>query len=251
VVVYSSQWSRVDGLLSALTVPGGSGGMIETSSEGTLTVTRMPEAGKGGTWLMDPEDVTIGGSSGNSTESGGNPDVFAPQGNKTNVNVKATDIQAALANGTSVTVNTTSPNGANGNITWLTGNNISLSGAGGAVLTLNANGTTGNIDVESAITETGATPLNVTLNAASGSITVGNNLTLNGGTFRANGASFLLASGKSINTTSGSAVGGQIVLQVTGNVVANGSMLTGPAKPGTFAASHGSRRAVSMLIVKG
>ena len=227
VVVYSSQWSRVDGLLSALTVPGGAGGMIETSSEGTLTVTRMPEAGKGGTWLMDPEDVTIGGSSGNSTESGGNPDVFAPQGNKTNVNVKATDIQAALANGTSVTVNTTSPNGASGNITWVTGNNISLSGAAGATLTLNANGTTGNIDIESSITETGATPLHITLNAASGSITVGENITTDGGTFRANGASFTLASGKSINTTSASAVGGQIVLQVTGNVVANGSMLTG------------------------
>ena len=63
VVAYASQYTAVDGLLSSRGGPaGGNGGFVETSGA-TVVLTRAPDLvaplGKGGSWLIDPIDITI------------------------------------------------------------------------------------------------------------------------------------------------------------------------------------------------
>ena len=63
VVAYASQYTAVDGLLSSRGGPaGGNGGFVETSGA-TVVITRAPDLvaplGKGGSWLIDPIDITI------------------------------------------------------------------------------------------------------------------------------------------------------------------------------------------------
>ncbi|MFT5113445.1 MAG: filamentous hemagglutinin family protein [Parasphingorhabdus sp.] len=65
VIVWSDHNTRVDGKLSARGgISGGNGGLIEISSSGQLNFSRAADvsapAGKGGTWLLDPEDISIG-----------------------------------------------------------------------------------------------------------------------------------------------------------------------------------------------
>jgi hypothetical protein len=63
VVAYASQRTEVAGLLSVRGGPeGGNGGFVETSGA-TVALSRGPDLaaplGKGGTWLIDPVDITI------------------------------------------------------------------------------------------------------------------------------------------------------------------------------------------------
>ncbi|KAA3621189.1 MAG: filamentous hemagglutinin N-terminal domain-containing protein [Proteobacteria bacterium] len=65
VVVWSNRETRTDALLSARGGDGGgNGGLVETSSKGLLKFGRAADvdapSGRGGTWLLDPEDITIG-----------------------------------------------------------------------------------------------------------------------------------------------------------------------------------------------
>ncbi|MGL5083182.1 MAG: filamentous hemagglutinin N-terminal domain-containing protein, partial [Microcoleaceae cyanobacterium] len=64
VIIWSEEYTQVDGKIS---VQGGlntgNGGFVETSSRGELAVTQAPDLfapnGVGGTWLIDPIDITI------------------------------------------------------------------------------------------------------------------------------------------------------------------------------------------------
>ena len=63
VVAYANQRTEVAGLLSVRGGPdGGNGGFVETSGD-TVALSRGPDLaaplGKGGTWLIDPVDITI------------------------------------------------------------------------------------------------------------------------------------------------------------------------------------------------
>lgn len=64
VILWSDQASRIEGSISAQGGPaGGNGGWVETSSAGWLAVEQAPNmaapAGRGGTWLLDPETIQI------------------------------------------------------------------------------------------------------------------------------------------------------------------------------------------------
>jgi filamentous hemagglutinin family protein len=113
-----------DATIAALgTDPGNSGGTIETSGQ-TVQIGGQIDAGQGGSWLLDPNDLTIDST-------------------------LATTIDTALDAGTNVTEQTTlSGSGGNGDIfvtsalTWTTGASLTLSAYR-------------NVDVEANITSTG------------------------------------------------------------------------------------------------
>ncbi len=74
IIAWSTQTTTVDGALTARGGPaGGDGGLVETSGKQTLNFTSSADVsaprGNPGTWLLDPEDITIGGGQAASIES--------------------------------------------------------------------------------------------------------------------------------------------------------------------------------------
>ncbi|SMR78470.1 filamentous hemagglutinin family N-terminal domain-containing protein, partial [Marinobacterium sediminicola] len=69
VVLWSADQTRHDGTISARGAGEGSGGRVETSSRGALGVSGSvdvsAESGEGGSWLLDPTDLTVDSGSGN------------------------------------------------------------------------------------------------------------------------------------------------------------------------------------------
>ncbi len=189
VIVWSDDSTRFFGSISAKGgAHGGDGGFVETSGkvvlESTGAVDASAASGRAGSWLLDPNNITI-------QTAGANTNVTAsPNFTTTNDNAIVTtgSIVTALNAGTSVTVTTASA-GANtqaGNIT--VANAIGKTAGANATLTLNA---TNNIAFNAGANLTStANQLNVTLNAG-GSITNPANVNTNGGalTFNAAGAS--------------------------------------------------------------
>lgn len=192
---------------------GGDGGLIETSG-GYIAVVATPELGArsagahGGTWIIDPNNITIVAGGGNTNINAADPFASTDDGAQLGVNL----ITAALGNGASVSI-TTGTGGANaeaGVITLAT--NLAYTGTGTATLTLNAHS---DIVFSSgvSVTGTGAGGLNLVLNAdsdnnGSGSVNLNNaTVSLFGGslTVSANVEDFTLAAGGSITTAGGSA----------------------------------------------
>ncbi|HHA1672021.1 TPA: filamentous hemagglutinin N-terminal domain-containing protein, partial [Enterobacter roggenkampii] len=193
---------------------GGDGGLIETSSAGSLQAYGNADAsakrGRGGVWLLDPLNITItnGGadtSVGNSVVN--NESVFTPTASGSSVS--NTTVNNRLNSGTSVVI--TTKNDAfteNGNIT--VAGAISKTAGADASLTLNADG---NIDVNNSITST-AGRLNLNLfggNTRAGStIKINNtNISLNEGTLTAragNGATGTASIGVTNSTVKAGAI---------------------------------------------
>ena len=66
IIVWSDEVTRAYGNISARGGPlGGDGGFVETSSHSFLSVLNAPDIaaplGRGGTWLLDPYDITVDG----------------------------------------------------------------------------------------------------------------------------------------------------------------------------------------------
>ncbi|OGA58036.1 MAG: hypothetical protein A3G81_24700, partial [Betaproteobacteria bacterium RIFCSPLOWO2_12_FULL_65_14] len=119
VVLWADDSTRAYGSITARGgTQGGDGGLIETSGHwldvSGINVDASAPRGKGGTWLLDPADVTITGAvtSGGSF-SGGDPDVFTPASGADTANVNLTTITTALNAGTDVTI-TTANSGTSG-----------------------------------------------------------------------------------------------------------------------------------------
>src|SRR5208282_4580063 len=89
IVLYGINGLDVEGLVNVEGgISGGNGGLIETSGKGSLLVANAPllasrANGHGGTWLIDPTDVTIS-TAANSGESGG--PTFTPTGDAATLN---------------------------------------------------------------------------------------------------------------------------------------------------------------------
>lgn len=171
----------------------GDGGFVETSGHESIEVGAMPDVaapqGNGGTWLIDPTDITIAAGT-----SGG-----AIPGSPVTANtLYADDISAFLGTGNLV-VTTTSPDPDVGDITWLSGADILWAGANS--LTLEADG---GITVGGTAT---AASGSLILDAA-GAISLDNAINV----------SALTMTGASIAQTAGTLSAGDVAVNATGNV---------------------------------
>lgn len=173
----------------------GDGGFVETSGKETLDIrggrvsaAAKSESGSGGTWLLDPRNVTIDAvATSGGTFDAGDPDTFTPNADDAIVDVA--DIVMALEGGTSVQILTGNTGVQDGNITVASA--INKAAGGDATLTLRA---ANDINVNANITSS-AGELNVELLANDG--TGGN------GDLDANSGSVSIASGVTIDTFGG------------------------------------------------
>ncbi|MFG6485545.1 YDG domain-containing protein [Roseateles sp. BYS78W] len=141
VVVWSNDHTSFDGSIAARGgLLGGSGGQVETSGKQVLTVRTglvdvSARKGRGGTWLLDPNDLTIGAvTDTNVSGSFGTTDDDAF--------LSTTSLAAALTNGSNVVVQTNNAgtNLGHGDITVNGAITTSLAAAQTATLTLAAQG---------------------------------------------------------------------------------------------------------------
>lgn len=227
VVVWSEQATNFQGSAQASgSGTSGSGGLIETSSRGQLTVgnvlvsTAASGSGQAGLWLLDPSDINIVNNAGDPAIPG---NVFDPVGASGSVSDSA--ILASLATG-NVTISTAGGTGGTGNITVDGAVNIAYTGVADRTLTLDADGA---IDIQAgAVISSNNGRLGLTLDAG-GAITVAGNISTNGGQFAAfgPGTSFTLTNAGSISTArTGAQEGGLISIRPTGAVNINGALAT-------------------------
>ena len=224
VVVWADRATQVDGAISARGgSQGGDGGFVETSGKQQLAVSRAPDAsapqGKGGTWLLDPTDVTINATGG--ALDGSNAFTSGPL----NSIIGADVIKTALNVGSSVVISTGAGGNQAGDITVEAP--ITKTAGPDASLSLNAHN---NIAINAGITST-AGKLGLTLTPdsdanGSGASTLasGVTLSLNGGTAVFNGTSSLAGT---VNVGTLSATGGNTTLESSGTLTAAQVNLSG------------------------
>lgn len=135
VILWADDTTRAHGFISVRGgANGGDGGFVETSGKRFLAATRAPDAsapkGKGGMWLLDPNDITIVAGTG-ATNMAGAPSAFYSTDDAATIG--ATDIETALASfNVFVTSMSNGTNSEAGNIyvtapiTWTTANTLSL-----------------------------------------------------------------------------------------------------------------------------
>ncbi|NET59323.1 MAG: filamentous hemagglutinin N-terminal domain-containing protein, partial [Symploca sp. SIO2E6] len=206
IIVWADDTASIHGSLTArggLSL--GDGGLIETSGKQFLNLTATPDAsavnGNGGTWLIDPTDITIVNGGGGAIG--------------TNM-VDVANINAALNLGTNVTITTAIGGTQAGDITQNADANINKTAGGDATLTLDADQ---NITLQGNITSTSGA-LNVNL-LAEGALNLTGAINTNGGNFTGIGTGntdFLRGISIDDNSTI-NAAGGNINL--TGNGAAN------------------------------
>ncbi|NEO19421.1 filamentous hemagglutinin N-terminal domain-containing protein [Moorena sp. SIO4A5] len=209
VIVWADQTASVHGTLTARggTVFG-DGGFIETSGQQFLNLTSTPDAsapnGSGGTWLIDPTDITLangGGAIGTNT-------------------VDVANINAALNTGTNVTISTSIGGTDQGNITQNNDAPISKTAGGDATLTLQAEN---DIFLFADITSNSG-QLNIELladsdNSGAGAIGIFNaTIDTNGGNFSSLGRGTTNSNGwgHHLNNANINAGGGNLKLEGTG-----------------------------------
>ena len=179
IAVWSDGRTRFAGEITARGKGTGAGGAVETSGKKVQITGRVDassEAGKGGEWLIDPDNIEV------KTRAAGDPEAGSQADVQTVTN--------SLNSGTSVTIQTPNPTGNNDNFIKVQ-DAINKTAGGDATLSLKA---TGNISINANITSTaGALHLDVlsdTNGRAGGNISVadgvqiktrGGNVKLGGG----------------------------------------------------------------------
>jgi len=228
VIVWSNEYTGFFGSIQANgagTGKGvGNGGFIETSSHDNLQSFGRVDAkaalgGKGGTWLMDPSNISIeNNADANGAFDALSPNTFVPANDNAIADVNT--INTSLTAGTNVIVNTAGGAGTQvGNITLI--NDILMNNAAptSATLTLNA---LGSIILTNNITANALNDLSVVLNAVNG-VTMNGNITTQGGSLTiANSGAFAVTQGGASTlviggTTSVTTGGAAITLVGTGN----------------------------------
>jgi len=140
IAVWGTDMANVHGTLSANGgAQGGLGGRIETSghvldTDGIAVSVAGGAGAAGGSWLLDPYNVTI--STGTQTGGSFSSNVWTPSAIGSLVNTSS--IQSILNSGGNVTITTTGAGTQEGNIAI--NGSISKTGGGGASLTLVADG---------------------------------------------------------------------------------------------------------------
>jgi filamentous hemagglutinin family protein len=209
VIVFSEQTASIHGTLTARGGTAfGNGGLIETSGKQSLNLSSIPNAsavnGSGGTWLIDPTNITIMNGGGGAIG--------------TNM-VDVANINAALNTGTNVTITTEIGGTEAGNITQNPDALINKTASGDATLTLLA---ANDILLNAGITSSSG-KLNVNLNADAdtsglGALIITNAaINTNGGNVVGSGrGSFASSNGVFLNNGDINSAGGNITLIGTG-----------------------------------
>ncbi len=240
VIIWANDNTRAHGSISAHGgTDGGKGGFVETSAGHLDTSGIRLNIGQGGTWLLDPYDITIGAADVTSSGTGGNPDTYT--GSASASAVAATTIMTQLNAGTSVIVDTTGAGGDVGDITVSTA--ITKSAGGAATLTLKAHddifvnvpisSTVGKLNVVLTANQMGGAPNGQVNVSAAGSITTnhgdftatGKSISLNATVDAGSGAAKLVATSADISNGAGTGlitantleVNAQTNIALTGN----------------------------------
>ncbi len=217
MIVYASGVTEVGGLVSAQNGVGGVGGFIETSGLIGLRVSHAPLIGDGGTWLLDPRNITI--SNGTTTGSTNVTGTFTANADDAVIN--QADINTALGTG-DVIIATSGGGGTQaGTVTWLAGADMLYNFGSGffRTLTINADSTI-TINANIGHINAGTDALNVVLNSAAGVVVIAGIIDTHGGAFTSSGAGFSLPG--SISTA-----GGAATLHHTGAVNLGGALNAG------------------------
>jgi len=260
VIVWADETASIHGTLTARGgAISGNGGLIETSGKQFLNLTSTPDAsapnGIGGTWLIDPTDITIVAIGGGAIGT-----------NEVNV----ANINTSLNSGTNVTLTTNIGGGDQGNITQEGNALINKTAGGDATLTLEADN---DILLTAPITSSSGR-LNVSLladrdNSNGGTIQIYSAINTNGGDFTGIGrGSPTRGTGITLDQSSINTLGGNIDLTGTGAtgsqinhgiVLINGSVvestgtgkitLNGTGRDGTQS-NHGIRIVGSNSLVR-
>ena len=189
VIVWGDDTARVYGTLTARGgSASGDGGLVETSGHYLDTqgirVNASAANGTGGEWLLDPffnVDITAAVSA-NGSFSGGNPDIWTPSADASNV--LNSDLEAILDTGTSATITSVTGGTGTGRITVSV--NITKSGGGDATLDLKSH--------EDVVIDPG-----VQISSSAGKL----NLILNGDQDASGGGQVNIGSGAGIMTNGG------------------------------------------------
>jgi filamentous hemagglutinin family protein len=181
----------------------GNGGRIETSGHWLdvqgMRLDAAAQNGNGGTWLLDPEDLTIGAFPTDAMFIPPGPFAIFSSGPGT-PNVLNTDIETQLNLGVSVVLQTAPTGTGAGNIT--VNANVSKTGGGNAALTLQAIGGIALANGVSIGSSSGA--LDVNLLAGGGiSLGIGSSISSNGGTIVLAGASLSNSAGAGVFNAAG------------------------------------------------
>ncbi|MDP2795172.1 MAG: filamentous hemagglutinin N-terminal domain-containing protein, partial [Sulfurisoma sp.] len=189
VIVWADDTTRAFGGISARGgVDGGNGGFVETSGHYLETTGIRLDIGQGGTWLLDPYNITIGAADITNTSSGTDPITYT--GTASNSAVAASAINTVLNTGTSVIVDTAGAGSDAGDITVSAG--ISKAEGADASLTLRAarnitvgavaiSSTSGKLNVTLQADADGVGGGAITLQAGSSIVSYGGNIMLGGG----------------------------------------------------------------------
>ncbi len=180
IIVWANEAANIQGKLTARGgAMAGDGGLVETSARESVKITSSPDAsapnGKGGSWLIDPTDITIVASGG---QIGSNT-------------VGADLISNALNDSTDVELSTVSGSTDLGNITQNTDAVIEKIDGSEATLTLRAEN---DIRLNAGITST-SNPLNVIINADSDEGGAGSIVISAGAEIISNGGDIVLGGG--------------------------------------------------------
>ncbi len=200
-IVWADDTAQVYGRISARGgQKSGNGGFVETSGRRYLEVTRAPDItapnGDAGTWLLDPENITIS----NAVDNNITPSSpFQPQG-AGNAALSTATLQTALNGGGTVIVDTTGGVALTGNLT--VSDAVTKTVGPNATLDLRAHN---NLNINASITSTGG-QLSMLFDAdqdsvGGGVVNLGNvTLDANGGTINASNETINIASGATINS---------------------------------------------------
>ncbi|MBC2668862.1 MBG domain-containing protein [Novosphingobium piscinae] len=229
VVLWSDGTTHLSGQVSADALgPTGNGGFIETSALGQIgfgsafAASAAARGGDGGTWLIDPQDLTIDATG-------------------------AAAISASLNGGTSVTATTTACNASFGTCSGTAGDitlaaPITKTAGGNATLTLTATrDILLNADVSSSSNQ-----LNLTLNAG-GAISGSGAINANGGLLTANvGAGSGTLSGAITGTTRLTKQGAGTLVLAGANTFSGATTLSAGTLRAGSTTAFGSNSAVTM-----
>jgi len=214
VIVWANDTTQAYGNISARGgQQGGDGGFVETSG-GWLDVLRGPDVsaslGKGGTWLLDPYDITITAATANSSTLGVNPITYTPTASGSTID--AGIISGTLDGGVSVIVDTSLGGAEAGNIT--VNSPLNTVNAGAATLTLKAHN---DIVINAPLSMNNSLVLTANQDATGGGNVVINKSVTAAGT-TASGQDIIFASLDG-GTTYGKLNGGAVSLTATGGAI--------------------------------